>query len=94
MKRPRLSTGFGKIKYSEIHRYLTNNNIQGYTVRVKDNMNIYSYMIMFRHNKKDPEILNIEVSYVSKLVLRAWTNSGKVFNNIDSLKTYTKQHII
>lgn len=90
MKRPRLSSGFGKVKYSEIHQYLTDNNIQGYTIQVNKNTNVYSYMIMFRHNKKDPEMLYIEVSYVSKLVIRAWTNFGKVFDNIDSLKTYTK----
>ena len=48
---------------------------------------------MFRKTTKDPEMLFIEVSRVSKLVLKAWTNMGKKFNNVDELKRYTKFYI-
>ena len=46
---------------------------------------------MFRETKKDPEMLFVEVSKASKLVLKAWTNKGRKFNNIDELKKYTKR---
>jgi len=36
-------------------------------------------------------MLYVEVSQTSKLVIGAWTNWGKKFNNIDELKTYTKR---
>ena len=88
--RPRINT-FGKITYKELNEYLTKNAVYGMTVKIMDSTLIYSYSIMYRFNKKDPEILYIEVSQASKFVLKAWTNWGKKFNNINDLKNYTKR---
>ena len=46
---------------------------------------------MYRFNKKDPEMLYVEVSQTSKLVIGVWTNWGKKFKNVEELKTYTKR---
>ena len=88
--RPRINT-FGKITKKELESYLNENRVYGFTVKIKDTTLVYSYHIMFRRNKEAPEMLYIEVSQSSKLVLRAWTNKGKNFNNIDELKNYTKK---
>ena len=88
--RPRINS-FGKIFYKDLNKYLTENQVYGFTVKIDNNTFIYSYHIMFRRNKEAPEMLYIEVSQSSKLVLRAWTNKGKNFNNIDELKNYTKK---
>lgn len=88
--RPRISS-FGKITYSEINKYLTENAVYGFVVEIKKDTYVYTYNIMYRSNKKDPEILYLEVSQVSKLVVGAWTNCGRKFNNVEELKTYTKR---
>lgn len=88
--RPRINT-FGKITYKELHEYLTENQVYGFTAKIEICTIIYSYHIMFRENKKDPEMLFVEVSQTSKLVLRAWTDRGMKFNNADELKKYTKK---
>ena len=88
--RPRIN-GFGKITRKELDKYLTENQVYGFTVKINDSTFVYSYHIMFREHKKDPEMLFVEVSKSSKLVLKAWTNRGKTFNNIDELKKYTKR---
>ena len=49
--RPRISK-FGKIIYSELDKFLTDNKIYGFTAKVNLDEIIYSYHIMFRHNKK------------------------------------------
>ena len=87
--RPRINT-FGRISYTELAKYLYGNSVYGFTASKKDTTITYTYFIMFRKNKEDPEMLFIEVSRVSKLVLKAWTNKGKKFNNVDELKQYTK----
>ena len=89
--RPRIKKGFGKITHSELKEYLTNNRVYGFTVDITEDTLIYSYNIMFRKNKENPEMLFIEVSKTSKLVLKAWTNKGVTFNNIEDLKKYTKK---
>ncbi len=88
--RPRISS-FGKIAYSEINKYLTENAVYGFVVEIMKDTYVYTYNIMYRSNKKDPEILYLEVSQVSKLVVGAWTNWGRKFNNIEELKKYTKR---
>lgn len=88
--RPRISS-FGKITRKELDKYLIENQVYGFTAKINDNTFTYSYHIMFRDNKKDPEMLFIEVSKSSKLVLKAWTDKGRKFNNIDELKNYTKR---
>ena len=88
--RPRINT-FGKITRKELDAYLLENKVYGFTVKIKDNTYVYSYNIMFRKNKEKPEMLFIEVSQNSKLVLKAWTDKGRKFNNINDLKNYTKR---
>ena len=43
------------------------------------------------NTREQPEMLFVEVSKTSKLVLKAWTNKGKNFKSIDELKKYTKR---
>ena len=90
--RPRIN-GFGRISYTELAKYFDGNSVYGFTATKTDTTITYTYFIMFRKTTKDPEILFIEVSRVSKLVLKAWTNMGKKFNNVDELKRYTKFYI-
>ena len=86
--RPRINT-FGIIKFDELDSYLIENKVFGHTVKRNPNTFVYSYIMMFRNNKKEPIMLFIEVSRVSKLVLRGWTDNGMKFSNIDELKSYT-----
>ena len=88
--RPRINK-FGKVSYKEINDYLTNNHVYGFTVKESYDSLQYSYKMMFRSNKETPEIVFIEVSKTSKLVINAWTNKGIKFNNIEDLKKYTSK---
>ena len=90
--RPRINN-FGRISYTELNKYLYSNSVYGFTASTKDTTITYTYFIMFRNTKEDPEMLLIEVSRASKLVLKAWTNKGKKFNNVDELKRYTRFNI-
>ena len=87
--RPRINN-FGRISYTELNKYLYSNSVYGFTASTKDTTITYTYFIMFRNTKEDPEMLLIEVSRASKLVLKAWTDKGKKFNNVDELKRYTR----
>jgi hypothetical protein len=89
--RPRINNTFGRITRKELEKYLNDNQVYGHTVKRLDNTLIYSYDMMFRKTREQPETLFIEISYASKLVLKAWTNKGIKFNNIDNLKKYTKR---
>ena len=91
--RPRINS-FGKIFYKDLNKYLMENQVYGFTVKIDNNTFIYSYHIMFRENKKDPEMLFIKVSSNSKLVLSAYTDRGRKFNSVDELKNYTKNEKI
>ena len=88
--RPRINS-FGKITRKELDDYLYDNYVHGFTVSIKEKTLIYSYFIMFRKTREDPEKLFVEVSRTSKLVLNAWTDRGIKFNNIDELKKYVKK---
>lgn len=88
--RPRINT-FGRITRKELEIYLNENQVYGFTVKRLENTLIYSYNMMFRKNKEEPEMLFVEVSRASKLVLKAWTNKGVKFNNVEDLKKYTKK---
>ena len=79
------------IEKSLLNDYLTENQVYGFVVTIREDSILYTYNIMFRNNKKDPEMLYVKVSPTSKLVLESWTNRGKKFNNIEELKTYTKR---
>lgn len=86
--RPRINK-FGIINFDELDSYLIENKVFGYTVKRNPNTLVYSYIMMFRNNKKEPIMLFIEVSRTSKLVLGGWTDKGMKFSNIDELKLYT-----
>ena len=88
--RPRINT-FGRITRKELEAYLNENQVYGFTVKILESTLIYSYDMMFRKNKEQPEMLFVEVSRASKLVLKAWTNKGVKFNNVEELKRYTKK---
>ena len=88
--RPRINT-FGRITKKELESYLDENKVYGFTAKIKDTTFVYSYHIMFRNTRQEPEMLFVEVSKASKLVLGSWTNKGVKFNNIDELKKYTKR---
>ena len=88
--RPRISN-FGKITKKELEKYFDENKVYGFVVKLLDDTLIYSYDMMFRKNKEQPEMIFIEVSRASKLVLKAWSNKGVTFKNIDELKKYTKK---
>ena len=90
--RPRINN-FGRISYTELNKYLYSNSVYGFTASTKDTTITYTYFIMFRNTKEDPEMLLVEVSRASKLVLKAWTDKSKKFNNVDELKRYTKFYI-
>ena len=88
--RPRINT-FGRITRKELETYLNENQVYGFTVKIFESTLVYSYNMMFRKNKEEPEMLFVEVSRASKLVLKAWTNKGIKFNNVEDLKKYTKK---
>ena len=88
--RPRINT-FGRITKKELEKYLNENQVYGFTVKILESTLVYSYNMMFRKNKEQPEMLFIEVSRASKLVLKAWTNKGVKFNNVEDLKKYAKK---
>ena len=88
--RPRINK-FGKITYKELNTYLIENQVYGFLAKRNECTITYSYHIMFRKNKEAPEMLFVEVSSTSKLVLNAWTNKGINFQNIEDLKKYTKK---
>lgn len=88
--RPRINK-FGKITRKELEQYFMENQVYGFTVKIEKDTLIYSYDMMFRKNKENPEMIFIEVSQASKLVLNAWSNKGITFKNVDELKKYTKK---
>ena len=79
--RPRINT-FGRITKKELESYLNENQVYGFTAKIKDT---------FRNTRQKPEMLFVEVSKASKLVLGSWTNKGVKFNNIEDLKQYIKK---
>jgi hypothetical protein len=85
--RPRINK-FGKITFNELQTYLNEHNVFGFTVKRNIFTLTYTFLMMFRDTRKDPEELYIEVSNNSKLVIGAYTNKDKNFNNIDELKQY------
>ena len=88
--RPRINT-FGKITSKELEEYFFANQVYGFTVKVDGNILTYRYLMMYRNTKKAPEMLNIMVSRVTKLVIKAWSETGREFKTIDELKEYTKR---
>lgn len=69
--RPRISNKSASIiKYKEMNEYLTRNSCYGTTARFnKDKTIDYTYLMMYRSNRKDPVEAIVTVSIVSKNVL-------------------------
>lgn len=88
--RPRINS-FGKITRKELESYLYDNKVYGLTVKDNGSTYVYSYYMMYRSNKKDPEMIYLEMSKSSKLILKAWSEKGKTFNNVNELKEYVKK---
>ena len=88
--RPRINK-FGKITLNELHNYLEDNYVFGFTAKRNGDVIDYVFLMMFRDNHNKPEELYIKISNISKLVIKATTNKGKVFNNVEELKQYTKK---
>ena len=85
--RPRINN-FGRITRKELDSFLYDNQVYGFTVKINETTLVYSYHIMFMNTRSEPEMLFVEVSRASKLVLKAWTNRKKKFEKIDELKKY------
>ena len=85
--RPRINN-FGRITRKELDSFLYDNQVYGFTVKINETTLVYSYHIMFMNTRSEPEMLFVEVSRASKLVLKAWTNRNKKFEKIDELKKY------
>jgi len=61
-----------KITYSDMKKYLTENRCFGTIASYTDrNIAEYTFLLMFRENKKPPVEAKVKVSLVSKLVLSA-----------------------
>lgn len=61
-----------KITFSDMKAYLTENRCFGTIVRFIDKNTVeYTFLLMFRDNKKPPVEAKVKVSLVSKLVLSA-----------------------
>ena len=88
--RPHIDS-FGKIFRKELEAYFMENYVWGFTVKIEKDTFIYTYKMMFRKNKEAPEMIYVKVSQASKLVLAAWSDKGKKFENVDELKQYTKK---
>lgn len=88
--RPRINS-FGKYYFNDMKKYLTDNSVYGTTVKINKDTLTYTFLMMYRKNKENPEELFIEVSQASKLVLGGHTNKGVYFKNIEELKNYTKR---
>ena len=88
--RPRINS-FGKITRKELDSYFVENQVYGITVKVDGNLLTYRYLMMFRNLNKEPEMINVMVSRTTKLVIKAWSETGRVFKNVEELKGYTKR---
>ena len=88
---PHIIKSFGIISWHKLKDYFFDNNVYNYTVEIKDKTLVYTNLIMFRSNKKDPETIYIEVSRISKNVIGGWKSSGEKFNSINEILNYTKK---
>ena len=46
---------------------------------------------MYRNLKRRPELIFVKVSRITKNVVAAYSETGRVFKNINELKNYTKR---
>ena len=67
--RPRKSS-FGVIPYKVLQEQLNAAKVYGMFVKILPDVLIYTYVVMFRDNKKRPEELYITVSRRSRLVIK------------------------
>lgn len=81
--RPR-KTLFGTMKFEDFKKFALDNNIHGHTVHIEKDVLTYTFLVMFRNNKRPPEELQIDVSTVSKNILHIRSDQRK-FLNIDDV---------
>ena len=82
--RPRIKKGFGTITFTDLNKFLVENNCFGLTCKkVSPAILEYTYLMMFRSNTKDPIEMKITVSRTSKHVV-GLSIDGKEYDNIDS----------
>lgn len=89
--RPRINVKFGTISRDELFDYLNDNAVYGFTAKVLEHTIIYSFHMMFRNLRKQPELIYVEVSRNTKNVVKAYSETGKQFNTVDELKRYVKR---
>ena len=72
--RPRIKKGQDiSISFNKMKEYLTENKCYGTIVLIKDsNTALYKFLMMYRSSKTPPVEVGVEVSLVSKLVLRTF----------------------
>ena len=83
--RPRIKLNWN-ISRIELDKWLIDNRIYGFVVDSShDKVFIYKSFIMYRDNKKSPEILYMVVSRQTKMVLDVYTDNYK-FKSLEDLK--------
>jgi hypothetical protein len=81
--RPR-KTSFGTMKFNDFKKFATENNVFGHTVHIEKDVLTYTFLAMFRDNKRPPEELYVDVSTVSKNVINV-RSDRRQFLNIDDV---------
>lgn len=81
--RPRINKGHDiAISYSEMNKYLTENKCYGITVSfLSSKIALYKFLMMYRDSRKPPVEAEVEVSLVSKRVIRTYIG-GKMCDSI------------
>ena len=71
---------------TQLCEWLYKNKIYPFIANTKDpDIIVYKQLIMYRNNKKDPDMLYVEVSKKTKKVLNVYTDFMK-FNSFEELK--------
>ena len=87
--RPRKSS-FGVIQYKVLEEQLNASKVYGLFVKTLPDILIYTYVVMFRDNKKRPEELYITVSRRSKLVIKIESDRTEFFSLQDFMDKVIK----
>lgn len=84
LMRPRVKRGFGTITFTDLNKFLVENNCFGLTCRrVSPAILEYTYLMMYRNNTGDPIEMKITVSRTSKHVV-GLSIAGKEYDNVGS----------
>ena len=82
--RPRIKRSFGTITFTELDKFLAENNCIGLTCRkVSPTILEHKYLMMYRSLTRDPMEIKVTVSRTSKFVVGLSIGS-KTYDNIDS----------